>query len=394
MQQLTHDAPERPTSRPAAASNRRRSLRIADSALLLTLIAGYATSGGPVAVHATVSLVFTATAGWHFWLHRKWFKSVKKRLSGKRSNQLRRSALATVAIAGELTLAILLGIVAWLGPRSLSGPHALLANIMVGIAVLHVVLNVRRLKALVRRPTITIGSRFRGSAAAAQSGYAAGRAASHVAGTVEVILRRPAPLEQDLIVEVDDEERVTVFDGAEIVMEVSPDAELLVEVPVDHDVISEIFSRGPVSGSRDHDRPHCFGCSLERKDGLGIATMPVGTTGIWGTTWTPDRSLPSTGDFINDEVVWAALDCPGSLAASDPSGRPPGITGFPALKAMTVEVREQIRVGEQFAVLGWTLDHSDSTVDCGVAIIDKNHRVMAYAHLIHVIADNHPAHGR
>ncbi len=394
MQQVSHDAPERTMPRSTPATKRRRSLRIADSAVVIALIASYATSGGAVGIHATVSLAFTAAVGWHFWLHRKWFKSVTKRLSKKRSKQSRMSALVNVTIAGELTLAIALGIVAWLGPRSLSGPHAVMANIMVGIAAVHVVLNARQLKALIRRRSIVVDRRFRGSADSAQSGYAAGRAASFAEGIVEVRLHRPAPLEEDLLVEVDAEEQVTVVDGSDIVMEVRPNAEILVEVPASSEVIDEIFARGPVAASQDDERPHCFGCSLQRQDGLGVATLPVGTTGIWGTTWTPDRSLPSTDEFINDEIVWAALDCPGSFAASDPSGRPPGITGFPALKAMTVEIREKVRVGEQFAVLGWKLEHSDSTIGCGVAIVDRTHRVKAYAHLIYVIADDHQAHGR
>ena len=61
---------------------------------------------------------------------------------------------------------------------------------------------------------------------------------------------------------------------------------------------------------------------------------------------------------------------------------------------MTVRIRERVRIGEQFAVLGWRLTHSDATVDCGTAIVDKTHRVKAYAHLCHTIADDHPPHGR
>jgi hypothetical protein len=394
MQQVTQDAPERATAKSAPAAKRRRSLRIADSALVTTLIASYATSGGAVAIHATVSLVFTAAVGWHFWLHRKWFKSVKKRLAKTRTTRSRRSATINVLIFGELTLAIVLGIVAWLGPRSLSGPHAVLANIMVGIAIVHIALNARQLKALIRRRSINIDRRFRGSPVAAQGGYAAGKAASFLEGTVEVQFNGPTPLDQDLSVEVDDEERVTVLDGSDVVMEVSPDASVLVEIPADNELIDAIFSRGPVETSGDHERPHCFGCSLDRHDGLGIATLPIGATGIWGTTWTPGASLPSTGDFVDDEIVWAALDCPGSFAASDPSGRLEGVTGFPSLKAMTVEIREKVRIGEQLAVLGWRVNQTGSVVDCGVAIVDRDHRVKAYAHLTHVIADDHQAHGQ
>lgn len=137
--------------------------------------------------------------------------------------------------------------------------------------MLHVVFNTRQLKALVRRRSTVIDRRFRGSADSAQSGYAAGKAASHAEGTVKVGLRGSAPVEQELLVEVDSEERVSVFLGSDVLMEANPDAELSIEVPASDDIIEEIFARGPVTTTRHQDRPHCFGCSLEREDGLGIA---------------------------------------------------------------------------------------------------------------------------
>lgn len=392
MTQVADKAAERSRPSSTTATKRRRSLRIADTAVVISLIASYATSGGSPEVHAAVSLVFTAAVGWHFWLHRKWWKSVAKRLSKKRSMRSRGSALVTVVIAFDLTAAIAFGILAWLGPRSLSGVHAGLANVMVAIALIHVAFNARQLKALIRRRSIVIEPRFRGSADAAHRGYAAGKAALHAEGTVEVKLRGRVPLGHDLQVDIDPEEQVTVFDGSSLVMEVSPDAELSIEVPASDEVIDEIFARGPVPAGRDDEHPHCFGCSLEREDGLGIATRTVGSTGIWGTTWTPDESLPSTDGFVDDEVLWAALDCPGNFAASDAAGRPPEISGSPSLEAMTVQIREKVRVGEHLAVMGWTVEYGDSTVDCGTAIVDRAHRVKAYAHLCHTIGD-HPPHG-
>ena len=393
LSQLAEKAPERSRPSSTAVTKRRRSLRIADTAVVIGLIASYATSGGSPEVHATVSLVFTAAVGWHFWLHRKWWKSVAKRLSKKRSLRSRGSSLVTVVIAFDLTAAIAFGILAWLGPRSLSGVHAGLANIMVAIALIHVAFNARQLKALIRRRSIVIEPRFRGAADSAHRGYAAGKAASHAEGTVKVELRQRVPLGQNLQVEIDPEEHVTVFDGSNLVIDASPDAVLSIEIPASDDVIDEIFARGPVPAGRDNQHPHCFGCSLEREDGLGIATRSVGSTGIWGTTWAPDESLPSTDGFVDDEVLWAALDCPGNFAASDPAGRPPEVSGSPSLEAMTVQIQEKVRVGEQLAVMGWTLEYGDSTVDCGTAIVDRAHRVKAYAHLCHTIDDDHPPHG-
>jgi hypothetical protein len=361
--------------------------------VVVGLIVSYSTSGS-LGLHATVSLLWTAAVGWHFWLHRKWFKSVARRLSSGRSLRSRGSALTIVVIAIELFAAVGFGIAAWLGPRSLEGIHGTLANILVAIAVIHVVLNARQLKALVRRRSTVIDRRFRGSEGTAQSGYAAGRAASHGEGTFKVEFHGPAPVEQELLVEIDAEERVTVLHGTDVVMEACHDPEFSMEVPAPDEVIDEIFTRGPIVATGAHDRPHCFGCSLERHDGLGISTMPIGTTGFWGTTWTPDTSLPSTGGFVDDEVLWAALDCPGNFAASDASGRLPGVTGSPSLEAITVEIRERVRIGEQLAVMGWALSHSDSAADCGTAIVDKAGHVKAYAYLCHSIADDNTPHGQ
>ena len=127
--------------------------------------------------------------------------------------------------------AVLFGIVAWLGPRSVSGVHSVLANVLVMIALIHVALNFRQLKALVRRRSIVIDRRFRGSVDSAQSGYAAGKTASHADGPVKVRFLRPAPVEPDLSVEIESDERITVLDGSGVVMEANPRAELSIEVP-------------------------------------------------------------------------------------------------------------------------------------------------------------------
>jgi hypothetical protein len=247
----------------------------------------------------------------------------------------------------------------------------------------------------VRRRSIVIDRRFRGSADSAQSGYAAGKTASHAEGPVKVTLFRPAPVEQDLSVEIDSDERITVLDGSGVVMEANPSAELLIEVPASAAVIDEIFARGPVTAERGQDRPHCFGCSLERGDGLGLATLPVGTTSIWGTTWTPDESLPSADGFVDAEILWSALDCPGSFAgAADASRHPSEVSGPPAREEMTVQIRDKVRIGEHLAVMGWAITHSDSTVDCGTAIVDRTGQVRAYARLCQSIAERNTPHGQ
>lgn len=384
---------ERPASASTVAARRRRSVRAADSAVVVGLVVSYFTSS-VVTLHAIVSLLWAAAVGWHFWLHRKWFKSLARRLSKKRSWRSRSSAYATVVIAVELTAVVAFGIAAWLGPRGLKGLHGTLGNILLAIAAIHIASNIRQLKALVRRRTTVIDPRFRGSADSAQGGYAAGTAVSDVEGIFKVELREPVPVEQELLVDTDAEEQVTVFHGADVIMTAHPEPELDIEIPASAEVIAEIFTRGAQKPTHAQQRSQCFGCSSQRADGLGINPAPVGTTGIWGTTWTPGASLPSADGFVKPEVVWAALDCPGSFAAADPAGRPPGIAGSPALEEMTVEIRDKVRVGEQLVVLGWTLTHSDSGVDCGTAIVDRAGHIKAYARLCHSISVSNKLHGQ
>ncbi len=381
MQQIakTRTRQESTSSNPAA--RRRISLRIADSLVVIGIVASYATSGRAIWIHATVGLVFTALVAWHFWLHRAWFKSAKKRLAKNRSRKSRRSAFVTVLIAVELTIAITLGIAAWLVTGLLSGPHTFFANALIVITVLHVILNLKQLKVLIRRRSIVVDRRFRGSKNEAQSGYAAGEAGSFAEGTAQVVFTGPVPLDKVLTVEVDPQEHLTVLDGSQVVMEVTPNSELQIGIGFDNHIVDEVFARGPVSSPGHSHTAHCFGCSLERSDGLGITTMPIGESGMWGTTWTPHESLPSTGEFVNDEIVWAALDCPGSFAAAGSSLGTTGLTELAALTSMTVQIKEPVRIGEEVAVIGWNSQRSNEWTGCGVAIVDRDHRIKAQAHL-------------
>lgn len=383
---------QRPILNSTTASKRRRSLRIADSLVVVGLVVSYLTSSS-VLLHALVSLSWSAAVGWHFWLHRKWFKSLARRLARGRSRKSRASAFVTAAISVELSAVVIFGVVAWLGPRSLKGFHGTLGDILLAVAVAHILLNLRQLTALVRRRSTVIDRRFRGASTSAQRGYAAGKAASHTQGAAKVEFLASTPVEQELQVEIDSEERVTIFHGPNAVMEACPDDDFTMTVPASSDIIEKVFARGPVEATRTTGRPHCFGCSQERGDGLGITTTPVGASGIWGSTWTPDETLPSTGGFVDDEVIWAALDCPGSFVATSPTGTSAEATGSPSLDAISVQILERVRIGEQLAVVGWTLSREDSGVDCGTAVIDRRGEIKAYAHLCLSISDANTPHG-
>jgi hypothetical protein len=148
---------------------------------------------------------------------------------------------------------------------------------------------------------VIIAARFNGPPGTGNGGYSCGLvAARHPAGTVEVTLRRPPPLDTELRVEHDGD-AVRIFHGTEVIAQATP-------AQVD-DVTAGVGYGTAVDASRSyrglisHPFPTCFVCGPQRQDGLRLFPGPVGP----GRVATP-FVVP---DDISPVLMWAALDCPG-----------------------------------------------------------------------------------
>ena len=167
-------------------------------------------------------------------------------------------------------------------------------------------------------PQIFVPKRFNGPPDTANGGYVAGLIAGEMrkagmGGTIEVSLRAPPPVEaaMDLV----------IADGAcecrhgERVVGAARRVEPLGAVPAAPSL--DMASRGrdnfpPVA---DHAFPYCFVCGPSRThDGLCIFTgRPHGYDGVTDV-WTPDADYADDSGRVHEEVLWAALDCPGAFA--------------------------------------------------------------------------------
>lgn len=192
--------------------------------------------------------------------------------------------------------------------------------------------------------TLTIPAWFNGPPGSANGGYTCGLVAQLVgAEVVEVSLRSPPPLVTPLAV-ARDGERVQLRDGETLVAEGGP-AELLVDVPepVSASEIEAVRAEGLARWAKDHPFPTCVVCGPAREDGFRIFPSELpGRDGLFGATWTPERTDP--------ELVWAALDCPTSAPVAN-FGEGPAMV----LASLTARLGCAVRAGEPHTILSWAL---------------------------------------
>ena len=178
--------------------------------------------------------------------------------------------------------------------------------------------------------SLTIAARFAGPPGSGNGGYTSGRLARCLSTgePVTVTLRRPPPLETELVVsraaveQGVDEARLLTADGSLVAVAVRGafDAAPPEAVRIEEATAAE----SSYAGLSGHPFPGCFVCGPDRLVGDGLRLSPGRyAAGHTACGWTPDASLFSGDDVARaaPEFVWAALDCPGGWA-SDLESRP------------------------------------------------------------------------
>lgn len=167
-------------------------------------------------------------------------------------------------------------------------------------------------------PQIFIPQRFNGPPDTGNGGYVAGLIAaelrkSGVNGPVEVSLRAPPPLETPL--DLHFVEGACECRHADSVVVTAKPAGALPGIPAPPSFEIAAKGRDHFPPVEDHAFPGCFVCGPARtQDGLCIFTgRPHGFDGVTDV-WTPDADYADEVGLVREEVLWAALDCPGAFA--------------------------------------------------------------------------------
>ncbi|GAA3725993.1 acyl-coenzyme A thioesterase PaaI-like protein [Spinactinospora alkalitolerans] len=235
------------------------------------------------------------------------------------------------------------------------------------------------------RAELTAASRFNGPPGSANGGYVSGLLARRLGGAAaEVTLRRPPPLDTPMAVRRGDADGLLLLDGDALIAEAVPAPEPAERVgPVPFDVAEEARQR--FRGLTGHPFPTCFTCGTDREpgDGLRLHAGPIvageSECDTVACVWTPHPSLASEGAAtVPDEMVWAALDCPGGWS-SDVSGRPM------VLGRMTAAVGEPPTIGRPHVVVGRLLAVEGRKAFTASALYGADGTVMAAANAVWIM---------
>lgn len=218
---------------------------------------------------------------------------------------------------------------------------------------------------------VVIPARFRGPAASANGGFAAGCIASLLDGPVKVRLHKPPPLDTPLAVRQLDR-GVEFVDGDDLVLSAVSTAALNASLP-DVDLAAARSARARPDDLNSHPAPTCFVCGPKRPDGLRLFPGVI-AEGVVATRWTPPCDLTDGDGVLPNPIVWAALDCPGGWAITATSKE---TDFFPALVEQSVDIVDPIRNDDDLLVIGWRTGSEGRRMSANVALIDDEGKVRA-----------------
>ncbi|MFI1868758.1 hypothetical protein [Streptomyces jumonjinensis] len=218
--------------------------------------------------------------------------------------------------------------------------------------------------------TIRVGPRYNGPPNSANGGYVSGLIAARARrmletdGDLAVQLHAPPPLGTGLRL-TRTGKRAHVWHGEDLIATASP--QVSVTAPVDFVPPADAeHAMRRYEGHRSHPFPTCFVCGPGHRDGLRLAPGPVpGSGNQVACLWTPDAACGDGTGAVAEELVWAALDCPGGWTL-DPL-RSPLVLG-----RMAARIPVLPRVGETVVVVGRGVPGDGRVHTCATALFRRD----------------------
>ncbi len=223
---------------------------------------------------------------------------------------------------------------------------------------------------------VIVATQFRGPPNSGNGGYVGGLLAGTILGPVTALLRAPVPLDTALILTCEgDVSRLTTPQG-DLIGEARAGAEVTLPEPPTPPRLEEAKAAGETFvGLERTFHPVCFTCGDKLEAGYGlrvfVGQVAGAPTGVVAGVWTPHESFADREGLAPLEVVWAALDCPGSVAWVVQGG------GGGLLGTMTAEVLRRPNVGETCIVLAWPVERSGRKSLSGTALFSAEGELLA-----------------
>jgi hypothetical protein len=231
------------------------------------------------------------------------------------------------------------------------------------------------------RTTLSVPAQFRGPPNSVNGGYACGVMARLIEGPSTALLRAPMPLDTPMVL-IQDAAGVRVESQAgELIGEARPASGVgLPAPPASPGLAAARAAAGRFPGFTRPFHPICFACGDRLEEGVGlrafVGQVPGAAEGVVAGPWTPNPVFADEHGLTRAEVVWAALDCPGSVAWVV-CGAGGGLLG-----TMTCELLRRPAAGEPCVIVAWPLERSGRKRLSGTALYDAEGQLMALSHQI------------
>ncbi len=231
------------------------------------------------------------------------------------------------------------------------------------------------------RQEVRVASQFRGPPQSGNGGYVCGLMAGALAGPVTAMLRAPVPLDAPLTLASDGQSARLLDEGDRLIGEARCAALDALPPPPPPPSLAKAQAAGQrFVGLQRTFHPICFTCGPGLEDGYGLRVFTGQVEGApegeVAGVWTPHPAFAEADGLVAAEVVWAAIDCPGSVAWVVQGG------GGGLLGTMTGAVLRRPAPGETLIVTAWPVERSGRKSLSGAALFTASGELVAHSHQV------------
>ena len=228
---------------------------------------------------------------------------------------------------------------------------------------------------------VAIPSRYKGPPDIANGGYVCSLFAEYIDGVIDVMIKRPTPLDRELHMCTDGDGVHYLMDGDQMIIQARPG---VLDLPAPNapgykealraSKTSLALKPTPyahVTGRGIH--PICFCCGADVPDGEGLKIHPghVRGTNMVAAPWTPARKYGDESGYVRPEFIWTALDCPGAYALWELTDRKPGFLG-----RLIGHIERPLRCDEPCVVAAWPTGSDGRKLYTGTALFDAKGQIV------------------
>jgi hypothetical protein len=222
-----------------------------------------------------------------------------------------------------------------------------------------------------------------------------GLVANAIAGSGEVTLWAPPPLDQPLEIVQGADGSVELRSAQALLATGRPTRVDVAEVPGASFLEAEAAaSRSLYRDERNHNLPGCFVCGPGRapEDGLRIFVGPLAANPsrrieALAAAWVPSADLAGNDGLVSGEFAWSVLDCPTGFAAVGARHLGMGGSEPVLLGRMAAQVHQRPKPGDRCIVVAWPTGRDGRKLFANSALLGADGETLAVAQATWLIVD-------